>query len=107
MKKKLEFHEKLYLGESITEKKVDKIKKRLEKNPLLADVYVIVPAHNPKDQLDIFDAKQLVQPHYANMSFYVIGIAADYREALVLVEQIVQDCLAERGDCRLREYLSC
>lgn len=101
----LEFREKLYLGESIDAKKVDKIKKKLRTKPFLSDVYLIVPAGNPKDQLDIFNARQLVQSHYADRTFYVLGIAADYRESLKLIEQMVQDCLCERGDCKLRDYL--
>lgn len=107
MAKKFTFHDRLYLGESIMEKKLDKLKKRLEKNPLLSNVYLIVPAGNPEDQLDIFDAKQLVQPFYRDKSFLVLGIAGDYREALLVVERIVQDCLKERGDCKLREYFLC
>lgn len=107
MVKRLNFSDRLYLGESIAEKKLDKIKKTLEKNPLLANVYLIVPASNPDDQLDVFDAKALAQSFYRNSSFLVVGIAADYAEALQLVEQIVRECLQERGDCKLREYLSC
>ncbi|MBE5883422.1 MAG: hypothetical protein E7291_03200 [Lachnospiraceae bacterium] len=107
MVKKITFHDRLYLGESITEMKLDKLKKKLEKKPLLANVYLIVPAINPHDQLEILDAKQLIQTFYRETVFLVIGIAANYEEALLLVEQIVQECLEERGDCRLREYLSC
>lgn len=107
MVKKITFHSRIYLGESIVEKKLDKLKKRLEKKPLLSNVYLIVPAGNPEDQLDIFDAKQLVQPFYRGRQFLVVGIAADYQEALQVVEQMVQDCLRERGDCKLREYLLC
>lgn len=107
MVKRLTFHERLYLSESISEKKLDKIKKTLERKPLLANVYLIVPAGNPDDQLDIFEAKQLVQSFYRNSSFLVIGIAANYGEALQLIEQMVQECMCERGDCKLREYLSC
>lgn len=107
MVKKLTFHERLYLGESIAEKKLDKLKKRLEKKPLLSNVYLIVPASNPADQLEIFDAKQLVQPFYRDKQFQIIGIASDYRDALQVIEKIVQDCLQERGDCNLREYFVC
>ncbi len=107
MVKKIVFHKYLYTGESITEKKLDKIKKRLEKKPLLSNEYLIVPASNPNDQLDIFNAKQLAQPYYKKQSFLVIGIAANYTEALQIIEQIVQECLKERGDCKLREYLTC
>lgn len=107
MAKRFLFHNRLYLGESIEEKKLDKIKKRLEKKPLAANVYLIVPAHNPVDQLEFFDAKQLIQPHYKDAVFEVIGIAADQKEAMMVIEQIVVDCLRERGDCKLREYLLC
>ena len=38
---KLTFAPNLYLGESIASEKLDKLKKRLEKKPLLANVYLI------------------------------------------------------------------
>ncbi len=107
MTERFTFHSRLYLGEGIEEGKLDKIKKRLEKKPLLANVYLIVPARNPADQLEFFDARQLVQPHYQNDSFLVVGMAGSQREAAELVEKMVQDCLKERGDCRLREYFQC
>ena len=95
------------MGESIDERKLDKIKKRLEHKPLLANVYLIIPARNPMDQLEYFDARQLVQPYYKEASFLVLGIASGPKEANVLIERMVQDCLKERGDCRLREYFVC
>ena len=107
MRDRFTFHPRLYLGEGINEKKVDKMKKMLISKPLLVNVYLMVPAANPADQIDIFDARQLAQPFYKNKSFYVVGMATCYEEALEVVEQMVQDCLRERGDCKLREYLLC
>lgn len=104
---KLKYAPNLYLGESIASEKLDKLKKRLDKKPLLANVYLITPARNPADQLDIFDARQLVQPHYKKEEFLVLGIASGYEEALQLIEQIAEECLESRGDCNLREYLLC
>ena len=104
---KLTFAPNLYLGESIASEKLDKLKKRLEKKPLLANVYLITPAKNPADQLDIFDARQLIQPHYKKEEFLILGIASGYEEALQLIEQITRECLEARGDCNLREYLLC
>lgn len=104
---RFQFASNLYLGEGIAAEKLDKIKKRLEKKPLLANVYLITPARNPSDQLDLFDARQLVQPHYKNEKFLILGIAASYEEALQLIEQITKECLEARGDCNLREYLLC
>ena len=49
MVKKIIFHSRIYLGESIAEKKLDKLKKRLENKPLLSNVYLIVPATNPEE----------------------------------------------------------
>lgn len=107
MERMLTFYPKLYLGEGIKETKLDKIKKRLVKNPLLADVYVLTFARNQADQLEFFDARQLRQRFYDGEPLEVIGIAQNYDDALKLVEQIARECLSERGDCRLKEYLTC
>lgn len=104
---KLKYHHRLYLGESISESKLDKIKKRLKKQPLLSNVYLITIANNPHNQLDIFSAKQLVQKFYDQYPVYIVGIASDYEEAVTLIETIVQECLQVRGDCALKEYLLC
>ena len=74
----LTYYPGLYLGESIPEEKLDKIKKRLEKKPLLSQVILLTISRNASDQLEIFSARQLAQK-----------------------------CLKERGDCSLKEYLLC
>lgn len=107
MNAKLQYRPILYLGDGISESKLDKIKAKLEKRPLLCGVYLLTLSHNPNDQLDILQARQLVQSYYQKYPLYVIGIAADYDEAVKMVEQIVQECLLTRGDCALKEYLSC
>ena len=104
---KLKFAQNLYLGEGIAPEKLDKLKKRLNKKPLLANVYLTTPARNPADQLDIFDARQLVQPHYKDEEFLVLGMASGYEDALQLIERVTGECLKARGDCNLREYLLC
>ena len=104
---KLKFAQNLYLGEGIAPEKLDKLKKRLNKKPLLANVYLITPARNPADQLDIFDARQLVHPRYIYAEFLVLGMASGYEDALQLIERITGECLKARGDCNLREYLLC
>ncbi len=107
MGRMLTFYPKLYLGEGIKGTKLDKIIRRLEAKPLLANVYVITFAQNPSDQLEFFDARQLAQGYYDNLPLQVIGIAKDYTDALEVVERIVQECVNSRGDCKLKEYLVC
>lgn len=104
---KLDFHANLYLGESMKDKKVDKIKKKLETKPLFSGVFVITLSRNSSDQLEIYDGKLLCQSYYKKNPPYVIGIAGNRDEAIELVEQIVTECVALRGDCRLKEYLQC
>lgn len=103
----LTYHPNLYLGEGIKRKKLDKLKKQLEKRPLLSGVILITLSRNPADQLEIYEARQLQQRYYQNNPPFVVGLAADRQEAVDLVKLIVQECIDKRGDCALKEYLSC
>ncbi len=107
MASKLKYLPNLYLGESINRKKLDKIKKKLENKPLLSGVFLIVLAKNPQDQLEIYDARQLAWKYYEKYPPYVVGIAGNHEEAVRMVEQMVRECIASRGDCALKEYLLC
>ena len=103
----LTYHPKLYLGEGIKRKKLDKLKKRLERRPLLSGVVLITLSRNPIDQLEIYEARQLQQSYYKKYPPFIVGLAADRQEAVEIVELIVQECIDKRGDCALKEYLSC
>ncbi len=103
----LEYHPRLYLGESINGKKLDKLKKKLERRPLAAGVFLIALSRNPYDQLDIFSARLLVQRHYQKYPPFVVGIAGSREEAVDMVERLARECVEARGDCALKEYLQC
>lgn len=107
MKERLIFAPNLYLGEGISADKVDKIKNKLLKKPLSCGITIITISRNPRDQLEIYQARQLVQSYYRNNPPYVVGLASDREEALDLVRQIVAECLKQREDCALKEYLLC
>lgn len=97
---------KLYLGQSMNEEKLDKIKKKLDKNPFFANVWILAFATSPLDQLEFYDSKWIRFRSYEGFEPYVVGICKNEQEALELVERIAKDCFSERGDCALREYLS-
>ena len=107
MRSRLRFSSKLYLGEGIEEKKLGKIKHNLLVKPYAAKVYVLTVAQNPNDQLEFYDARQMIQPYYRKQQINIIGIAKDYADALQLVAKITEECLSLRGDCRVKEYLLC
>lgn len=103
----LKYHPRLYLGESVNVKKLDRIKKKLENKPLFSGVFLITLSRNPSDQLEIYDAKQLVQSYYKKNPPYVVGLSGNYEEAVALVARMTEECLNSRGDCCLKEYLQC
>lgn len=103
----LKYHPRLYLGDGVNVKKLDKIKKKLENKPFFSGIFLIALSRNSSDQLEIYDAKQLVQSYYKKNPPYVVGLAGDYEEAVALVVQMTEECLKSRGDCRLKEYLQC
>ncbi len=107
MKLPVQYAPKIYLGPGIENENLDKLKAKLEKQPLLTGYHLITLASNSHDQLDIMEAKQLLQPYYQKHPVQVVGIAADHGDALLLVQNMVQDCLEARGDALLKEFLKC
>ena len=102
----LEYYPRLYVSESINREKLEKLKKDLASRPHKADVYLLALPENSWDQLSIYESKYLRQEYYDRHPLYVIGIAAEYPEAMGMVEQIAREAWAARGDARLREYLT-
>ena len=96
----------LYLGKSMKKKKLDKIKKRLDRNSFFLKLYLLTFATNPSDQLEFFDIRLIRLRNYEGYEPYVIGICRNKTEALELVEKIAKECYKKRGDLALREYLS-
>lgn len=103
----LRYHPRLYLGESINVKKLDKIKARLENRPLFSRTFLVTVSRNPSDQLEIYAARQLAQSYYQKKPPYVVGLAGSHKEAVELVVRLTEECLKNRGDCCLKEYLQC
>lgn len=105
LSRKVTFSPCLYLGEGIKPEKLDRIKEKLIRKPLLAKVTLLIIPENSSDQLDILDSAQLVQPWYATHEIKVAGIAGSHDEAVSLVVRITQECLEKRGDCALKEFV--
>ncbi len=101
----LEYYPRLYLSEGINREKLEKLKMDLSVRPEKAGVYLLALAGNASDQLDIYASKYLQQKYYEQHLPYVVGIAEEYGEAVGIVEQIVKEAWAARGDAQLKEYL--
>lgn len=101
----MEFYPRLYVGKTV--KNPNKLKGKLQKHTKLLNAYVITLSKNEYDQLEIHKAGYLSQNYYRNNPPYVIGIAANYDEAVEIVQQIAEETYAAQGNCKLKEYLKC
>lgn len=102
---KINFHYHLHLGEGLEYKDLMQIKKDLRENPVGANLFIITLSANEQEQLDIYDAKYLIQKYYSNNPPYVVGIAKDKGQAIEVVERLMQECVTNRGDANLRAYI--
>ena len=101
----MELYPRLYIGESVNNP--DKLIHKLQKHAKLLDAYVITLSKNASDQLEIYKAGYLSQKYYRTNPPYIIGIAADYEEAVGLVQKIAMETYEAQGNLRLKEYLKC
>lgn len=105
-KRLLVFSPRLRLGEGINPHDLGKLKHKLMHRPLVTNVVILTLPSNPSDQLELISSREVAQPFYAGHELRIVGIAADHEEALKLVEAMTRECLEERGDCLLKEYLT-
>lgn len=95
----------LYTGDraSLREKE---LKARIRDRKWSADTYVLMPASNPRDQVDILHANFLRQAHYRSQrELTIVGIASGKQDALNLVMRITDECLRLTGGADLRSFL--
>lgn len=100
----MKWYKNLYYGEMIAPK-ARQIVKKIKKNKLTPDVYVIALASNPDNQLDLIATWELLQPGYPKEDIRIIGLAQGKNEALQLVTYIVDEVYQKTGDVKVQEYL--
>ncbi len=90
------FYHDLYISDQYAEKK-DKIIWKLKHHAGMAGAYVIALASNGEDLFDICHNAVLMQPHYRDEELYIVGIADGKREAMALVQKIIEDVYQKTG----------
>lgn len=98
------FFENLYLGENI-EPKVDQILKKLNTSKVIPDLFLITIATNPENMLDIIPEWELMQKGYPKDEIRVIGLASGKKEAIAVVQFILEETIQETGNADVRAYL--
>lgn len=97
------WYDELYVGESIVHK-TKRVKWKIDHN---ADrsAYVIAPASNDKNLLDIIPAAELLQKGYPKKDLKIAGLAGSYDEALEVAVSIVDEVYRNTGAFFVRSYL--
>lgn len=98
---------KLYLGEKAAPnaKKLIRAAERGKKGKQ-DDCCLIVLSTYPAGELDLMSFSESRGKIYQNQVLSVIGLAADKKEAVSMLEQLSRDCLEKSGAIRLKEYFS-
>ena len=74
------WYDELYVGESIVHK-TKRVKWKINHNAGQIGIYVIAPASNDKNLLDIIPAAELLQKGYPKKDLKIAGLAGSYDEA--------------------------
>ena len=100
-----EWYEHMVMGETASRHRFDILEKIRSKKGLRG-IYVIVPAMNPKNILDIIPAKELEKDWYEErQDLLVVGVAKGYDEALEVAGQIVGRLYRTTGSFELERML--
>ena len=99
----MRLYERLYLGDKANKNRFKILQAvRAEKT---SGYYVLTLASNEKNLLDIYSASSLNQPYYKQQDLLIVGVAADYEDAAMLVGKIVGEVYKKTGGFDVREFL--
>jgi len=100
----MEFFHDLYLGENIAPKS-EQILKKLNSGKTVPNLYLITMSENPDNMLEIVPQWEVMQKGYPNTNIRVVGLSNGKKEAIALVQFIIEQVLEETGSANARDYL--
>lgn len=101
----MRWYKHLYVGEKAKKKRFSMIQ-GLRRGKVQPGVHVIVPAAGEKNILDILSAAELTRDYYKKKpDLLILGIAANYFEALEVAGKIVHDMYTATAGFELEAFL--
>ncbi|WP_353655069.1 hypothetical protein [Clostridium sp. WB02_MRS01] len=101
---KISWFDRLYVGEKAKKKRY-RIIQGIRRSKSGPGIYVITPAVNGNNILDIYPAMTLSWPIYREEEFLILGIASDYWEALEVAGTIISDMYRKTGGFDLPDFI--
>lgn len=97
----------LYVGKKAKKQRY-RIIQDLREGRFRPEVHVITPPQNGNNILEIYSSAMLLLPPYRDQDMLILGIAADYWEALEVTRSLIDDLYRETGgfnlECWLQDY---
>lgn len=100
----MKFYKHLYISDQIKKSPL-RIKYSISHKPLRSNYYVIALATN-SDQLDLYHSRYLVQPYYKKHIPYIIGVAKNKEDAILLSKKIVEDIYKKTNSADIKKYFN-
>lgn len=98
----MRWYDRLYVGERAKKKRYSLLRAVRKGRP--SGYYVLTPASNGKNLLDIYPALTLCQPYYRNADLLIVGIASDYEDAVGLAARIIEEVYKKTGAFDIFSY---
>lgn len=101
----MQFMGSLYVGESISSKEYEIVKK-VHNNQVIPNLYLITLSTHENNMLDLIPEWEALQKKYPKEYLRVVGIANGKKEAIQLVQSIINESLLATGSADVRGYLN-
>ncbi len=98
----MKFYKKLYISDSIR-KSAMQIKYSLKFHPFRKNYYIISLSES-NDLFDIISSRYLIQPYYKKHTIFVIGVAKNKDDAIILVQRIIEELLPSYTFAEIKEH---
>ncbi|MBP5556037.1 MAG: hypothetical protein J6X94_14345 [Lachnospiraceae bacterium] len=102
-KVEVNFRHSLYLSDSISLNKLPKVKDKILKGK--GSYKLILVSEKEDENFDIVSVSNLKSRVWEGKVPQVCGVADNEDEAFKLVAKITEDCLKNRGNLELKEYI--
>ncbi len=100
----MHWYHSLYMDDKVA-KNPERCKKRvMRRRPWKRSYYAVTLAVNEANLFEIIGTRQFFFRRYAYLDLYIVGLAADYKGAVSLLQKIVADICSENPEFRPREY---
>jgi hypothetical protein len=99
------WNSRLYVGDKMKKKK-DKVIASIDNREATFGVYCIAFSSHPSNLFDIYEANELLFPHYKKSEIKIIGLASGKQEAVDLVHDMLMEVYHKTGEFDVRTYFT-